>query len=104
MDPATYLESRGWNNDNRRFAARKVGPLWKLTYRDNGPIGDYTRHYLLDTLAPAYSYVRHTTRNKPIPRFILCPNYDDPDFVVPNRGVSDHTLTLWLKESIHGSD
>jgi len=75
MDPVKYLEKHGWNNDNNRITCRPIEktnclPTYLLTYRDSGPIGEYTANHIEDSLKPLYVVTKRTIRNAAIPDII----------------------------------
>ena len=75
MDPVKYLEKHGWNNDNNRITCRQIEktsylPTYLLTYRDSGPIGEYTANHIEDSLKPLYVVTKRTIRNAAIPDII----------------------------------
>jgi hypothetical protein len=75
MDPVKYLEKQGWNNANNRITCRQIEktgylPTYLLTYRDSGPIGEYTANHIEDSLKPLYAVTKRTIRNAAIPDII----------------------------------
>lgn len=75
MDPVKYLEKQGWNNANNRITCRQIEktsylPTYLLTYRDSGPIGEYTANHIEDSLKPLYVVTKRTIRNAAIPDII----------------------------------
>jgi len=71
MDPVKYLEKHGWNNTNNRITCRQISETnYLLTYRDSGPIGEYTANHIEDSLKPLYVVTKRTIRNAAIPNII----------------------------------
>ena len=71
MDPVKYLEKHRWNNENNRITCSQISETnYLLTYRDSGPIGEYTANHIEDSLKPLYVVTKRTIRNAAIPDII----------------------------------
>jgi hypothetical protein len=87
MDPVKYLEKHGWNNANNRITCRQISETnYLLTYRDSGPIGEYTANHIEDSLKPLYVVTKRAIRNAAI-----------PDIIHENMPKRTHYLTITCK-------